>query len=146
VQALSRLQQALRFHGEALGHAARIQNREYAIEILMDRSRCYQTLGRLVDAKQDQDVVIAHDHARADARALRFGVERSLEALPRGPVESGQVVPRPLVSSAPITPPEIDTRDLRSAGRGVQLILRGLNTLLADERAETESEASASPP
>ena len=76
---------------------------------------------------------------------MRFGVERALESIPRVPAATGSLAAESSTSQAPIERPEIDTRDLRSAGRGVQLILRGLNTLLAEEPPQAEPAPPDSP-
>jgi hypothetical protein len=153
--------QALLLIDEAMRLAVRAADVEMATTIYVERGRSLIDLERFDEAEAALEKSLGRDKSRVDAASLVALVD-----LKRGQAERNRVPltrPRPAVARAEVeapvgdepagfaldlkelipATPALSTKDLESAGRGLQSIYRGLHGLLRTEPEPTEEGTTA---
>ena len=133
---------ALRLHRKAIELAVAAADPSLLVTVLVERAGCYVAIGDFDSALGDLSLALGQDPSRLDAHSLlsrcvrlRSAVEAETEGLsvpPEAPDEGLLAAPVRAIGEFLPGPATLDTRDLESAGRGLQSIYRGLHSLLRD--------------
>ena len=134
----------------AMDLAERAPDEEILVTIYIDLARALADLDRYDEALARLDRALEQDETRVEAKLLRQSALRKKEeaeargrarlaSLASSKTEPGSTaISLKDLSDLIPTAPTLDARDLESAGRGLQSIYRGLQTLLRPDEPEEE--------